>query len=174
MNTVWRLVHPRYADPRQAFSGAGARRYGGRWNLPGVAVVYTSEHLSLAVLELLVHFGAEGLKRVYCAFPVEIPADLAVTHLEIEALPPSWREYPPPVEVQRLGTDWAQRGDTAVLVVPSVLVPEERNVLLNPNHPDFARLRIGPARAFALDPRLLQSTGRDAGRFGHFRPIDVT
>ena len=152
MKKAWRLVKGKRAA--DAFSGEGARLAGGRWNLPGTAVVYLSEHLSLAVLELFVHLPNAARHIAFASFEVTIPTDIAVKVLPAEDLPAVWREEPPPEEIQRIGTDWAQKGETLLLSVPSAIVPNERNVLVNPDHPDFKRISVSSEQAFSFDPRM--------------------
>jgi RES domain-containing protein len=145
----WRLVRRERAG--DAFSGEGARLFGGRWNSPGTAVVYTSDTLSLAALETLVHINPQ-LPLDYVAFPVEFEDALVES---LEELPSGWKNHPPPPAAQQVGNAWAKSARSAVLAVPSVLVPVQRNFLLNPAHPDFRRIRIGAAKPFAFDSRLL-------------------
>ena len=83
-----------------------------------------------------------------------IPDAVAITTLDVSELPRDWQAYPAPDPVTALGAAWIERGETAVLAVPSVVVPTESNYLLNPRHRDFSRIQIGSAHAFALDPRL--------------------
>lgn len=149
--SAWRLVKRRFA--KQAFDGEGARRFGGRWNSPGTRVVYCSESLSLAALELLVNIESSDALGAYTAIPITFP-DAIVRDLDVARLPRHWRDYPPPVELQALGDAWLASLETAVLRVPSVVVEQEHNVLVNPGHPDFSRITIGPAQPFAFDPRL--------------------
>jgi RES domain-containing protein len=149
---AWRLVKARHAD--SAFDGEGARLYGGRWNGVGTRVAYASDSAALAILEVLVHLQASAVLPSYSLVPVEIPAAL-VHPLAPEALPADWRRSPPSPEVRAVGDRWVRAGTSAVLRVPSAIVETEHNLLLNPAHPDFARLRIGEARPFAFDPRLL-------------------
>ena len=84
----------------------------------------------------------------------EIPGSLRVSAIRVEDLPARWRSYPAPDELAALGADWVARGATVALRVPSVVVPSEHNYLLNPSHPDFARVRVGHPRRFSFDPRL--------------------
>ncbi|MGH7230878.1 MAG: RES family NAD+ phosphorylase [Nitrospiraceae bacterium] len=133
---VWRLCSSRHAPA----DGEGARLTGGRWNRPGTAVVYTSATLSLAVLEMLVHVDSDLLPLDLIAVSAEFPSQLAVRTVSKEDLPKNWRAYPAPESTQALGTVWAQSGHTAVLSVPSVFIPEERNYLLNPAHPNFHKI----------------------------------
>lgn len=152
--TAWRLVKTKFLS--SAFDGEGARRYGGRWNSPGVAVVYLAASPALAVLEVLVHLEETGPLGAYSLVPVTFPAEL-VTRLPPETLPPDWADHPAGVETQRLGDAWVAGDDRALLAVPSVVVPEEEILLLNPRHPDAAAVRIGAPRPFRWDRRLLVS-----------------
>ena len=150
--TVWRLASARYGD--HAFDGEGARLYGGRWNHPGTAMVYCSSTLSLATLEYFVHLEPDLAPPDLVAVAADLPAGLDVEALEIEALPANWRSYPAPERLRDLGTGWVRSGRTAVLQVPSSVIPHEMNVLLNPAHPDFAKIQIRAAEPFSFDPRM--------------------
>jgi RES domain-containing protein len=151
MPSAWRLTKTKYLAT--AWDGEGAARAGGRWNSPGVAVVYTSGGLSLALVEVLVHLPAEILPA-YSAVPVEID-DSLVTAVAAGRLPKNWKDSPPPPSTQALGAAWVASGASAALRVPSVIVPGEFNFVLNPAHRDFGRIRIGAPMAFPFDPRLL-------------------
>src|SRR5581483_3145624 len=145
----WRIVDAIRAA--NAFTGEGPRLFGGRWNSPGVAVVYVSESAALAALEVLVH-----LRRM-AALPefVVISCDFDEKLVEaVTDVPANWREYPPPPELQAIGDAWVRSGRSAVLRVPSVIVPGENNYLLNPAHSKFKKIAIGKPERFALDPRL--------------------
>ncbi len=148
--TVWRLCKRRHA----ALDGQGARLAGGRWNSRGTAVVYASETLSLAALELLVHCDAAFLPDDLVAIPIEIPDGLPARRIEAASLARTWRHHPAPESLARLGDAWASDRGSAVLSVPSAVVPGERNFLLNPAHPDFKRIRAGRPEKFSLDARL--------------------
>ncbi|MGH7267329.1 MAG: RES family NAD+ phosphorylase [Candidatus Rokuibacteriota bacterium] len=150
MTRVWRICRRPFA----AFDGEGARQAGGRWNRPGVAVVYTSATLSLAALEYFVHLDPGDAPVDLVVVPADIADDVSRRELAAAALPRNWREYPAPAELADLGTAWVHDGASAVLVVPSAIVPQERNVLFNPAHPDFRRVRIGRPEAFSFDPRM--------------------
>ena len=152
MTRVWRIVARRHA--RRAYSGEGARLYGGRWNAPGVAVVYTAGSLSLAALELFVHLDPEELPEDLVSVAAAIPDDVAIERLHPAALPRHWRQFPAPEAVQKIGTAWAASGRTAVLAVPSAVIPEETNYLLNPAHPQFAAVRMDAPKPFRFDARM--------------------
>lgn len=144
----WRLVP--LPQEIAAFDGEGARRYGGRWNSAGVPMVYASEHESLAVLEVRVHIAMSG---VYKSFSFDFDEGLMRT-LPVQQLPKDWQREPPPVSLQRLGDQWVKAGDSLILAVPSAIVPNELNLLLNPRHPDFTKIDIHTATDLTLDRRL--------------------
>jgi RES domain-containing protein len=147
----WRITKEKHA--KTAFSGEGARIFGGRWNSVGVSMVYCSEHLSLAALETLVHIGPATLKDKFRAYRVRLDQSL-LTSVTENKLPKGWDAQPPASASQRVGDEWIQSARSAVLSVPSVLVPFERTLLLNPKHPDFKKIKITDAGRFVLDPRL--------------------
>ncbi|HEX8297353.1 MAG TPA: RES family NAD+ phosphorylase [Chthoniobacteraceae bacterium] len=147
----WRIV--REARETDAFTGEGARQFGGRWNSAGRAMVYTSEHSSLAALEILVHLTPRPDWR-FKVFRVQFGEDL-VEHIGLEVLAGDWRISPPPASTREIGDRWIREQRSAVLAVPSAIVPVETSYLLNPAHPDFFRIRIDPSQDFAFDPRLL-------------------
>lgn len=149
---VWRVTPIKHAAT--AFSGEGARQYGGRWNSIGTAVVYCSAYLSLAVLETLVHIDQSKLGNRYVYFCVDIPDTLPVSSLTPEQLPSDWQNEPAPFSLMDIGDNWIMLGKTVILVVPSAILPQENNVILNPNHRDFASIQISLPEPLILDPRL--------------------
>lgn len=150
---AFRIVKSRWAAT--AFDGEAARRYGGRWNRVGTRMVYTAGSRSLAALEILVHLEgpARGFSLVRCDFPESLIEVLAAS-----ALPGNWRASPAPPALASIGDAWATRGSSAVLAVPSVITPDERNYLLNPDHPDFAQVTVQPPEPFPYDERLIALT----------------
>jgi RES domain-containing protein len=149
---AFRLVKARHAEA--ALDGEGARRVGGRWNAPGLAMTYCSSSLSLAVLELLVHVEVQNLPEDLIAIELEIPDGLAHARWPPEALPGNWRQESGRGALRALGTQWLKDRRSGVLWVPSVIVPAELNILLNPDHPDVARVKVLGREPFSLDPRL--------------------
>lgn len=118
-------------------------------------MVYTSEHLSLAALELLVHLGVEEEPPGLVAIWADIKEEALGQQLLPGDLPADWRRVTGHLELAQRGDDWFRSHTSPVLSVPSVVVPEERNILLNPEHPDFgALITIGEARSFTFDRRL--------------------
>lgn len=152
MIVVWRLLTARFANT--AFSGEGARLYGGRWNRKGVAMVYTAGSQSLAMLELLVQ--DEPLRARYVMIPASVPKNLKIERVVPEQLPANWRDPAAREQLQTVGTDWIRRGSSAILAVPSSVIPAETNHLLNPQHPSFAKIEIGQEQPFVTDLRLIR------------------
>ena len=150
MPTAYRIVKARHAGT--AFSGEGARIAGGRWNLPGDAVVYASASLALAAIETFIHLGDDALHIRFVHFRIEMPDAVAVQRCRRP--PPGWRAEPPDEASMRYGSTWLRRARTAVLEVPSAIVPPEKNYLLNPRHPEFRRIRIGRPLPLVFDPRM--------------------
>ena len=150
---VYRLVKERFADT--ALDGSGAKVYGGRWNRKGHATLYTSDSIALAALELLVHLHRSEVLNRYRLVTLDLPDD-AILLLDDAGLPVDWREDPAPVSTAAIGTAWLTGGQSLALSVPSVLIPQQRNLLLNPAHGSagtvFATATLQP---FDLDPRLV-------------------
>jgi RES domain-containing protein len=150
---VWRLCQARHQA--SAFSGEGARLFGGRWHFKGQAAVYTASTQSLAALEILAHVDTDLVPNNFVVFAVDIPdQDIAISHVFDSVLPLDWREAYPPLGCQLVGSDWIKQANTAVLMVPSAIIPQENNVILNPAHPDFLKLTIHLPTVFNFDHRL--------------------
>lgn len=151
MATAWRIVKRKHA--KTAFNGEGARLFGGRWNNPGVPMVYTAESRSLAVLEVLVHLDSPDLLTKYVVLEVTI-AEPLIRRVDWQDLPKNWRADPAPSRLRAMGDAWVRQASSAALQVPSAVVPAESLFLLNPRHPEFAKLEIGKPIHFPFDPRL--------------------
>ena len=149
---AWRICQRRYV--KEAFGGKGAFEFGGRWNSPGENVVYCATTLSLAALELFVNLDVIEAPDDLVAIHAEFPNDLLVERWMQNELPHNWRDSPPPKVIRDLGTEWLKSLRTAALLVPSAVIPEDFNLLLNPLHPDFQKLKIGKPRPFRFDPRM--------------------
>jgi RES domain-containing protein len=151
MPEAWRIVKAKHAAT--AFSGNGAAKTGGRWNSRGVPVVYASSTKSLAALETLVHLNPP-VPFNYVAFRLQFD-DTLIENVPLNRLPADWRVEPPPPSTKAIGDAWLWEVRSAVLALPSVIVPGELNYLLNPAHPAFKRISIGKPERFVFDPRLL-------------------
>lgn len=150
---VYRLCARRHVD--DALSGEGARLYGGRWNRAGTPAVYSSEHLSLAVLENLVHLEASQLPPHRVALCVEVPDD-AIEVFPRDALPKNWRARQAQKALVQAGQSWLLAKSALALKVPSAVVPSEHNLVLNPAHPRSSELIERTREEFSFDPRLFR------------------
>ena len=144
----------RIADRRfPIFDGSGARQTGGRWNSPGYAVIYAAETFAGALLEILVHSNLSRLPKTQAVVDITIPDDIAIEVLTSAALP-GWNKTDQ-LASRAFGDQWLQDRRTAVLLVPSVPTGgRERNVLLNPGHPQFAGISASPPQNIVWDARL--------------------
>jgi RES domain-containing protein len=148
----------RIADARHSpESGEGARLYGGRWNSPGRAVIYACETQSGAMLEKLVHTNGRMPKHQVCVI-FEGPDSLAVESREAKDVP-GWAD-PDMIASRRAGDAWLEKAASAVLRVPSVVFDAERNILINPDHTDFRRIRVAGTVPVRWDERLFTETPR--------------
>ena len=147
-------------DEADDLGGKGAQITGGRWNEKGAAVVYAAENRALACLETLVHLAAGGLPFNRYLVEIAIPAPVwAAAQRETPAsLPVGWDAAPASRASISFGTEWLRRGRSAVLLIPSAIVPEECCVLVNPAHPDSAHLRAVKVRRWLYDPRLTRAS----------------
>ncbi len=152
MPRVFRIVKRKHADV--ALEGLGAKRYGGRWNSKGSPVVYGADSIALAALELLVHLRRPEVLAQYVVFHFELVDD-QVLGLSQDALPTDWRDDPPPPSTAEIGDEWVDSAASLALAVPSVVIPQQLNFLLNPAHPGY-RVVVDPAVSFPFeyDPRL--------------------
>jgi RES domain-containing protein len=150
---AWRIFKPKHA--RSAFTGDGARLYGGRWNSRGVPMIYVAGSQSLAALEMLVHLSSAEIMAKYRVCPVEFETTL-VEQLDIATLPAKWRSDPPPQSLKAIGDKWILEARSAILCVPSAVVPDEFNYLINPTHRHFKKLVVGKHLPFKFDPRLIK------------------
>ncbi len=149
---VWRISKHKHAA--NAWTGEGARRFGGRWNSKGTLMVYCASSLSLAALETFVHMELQDAGNLLVAIPALIPTTLKTEEVNLNPLPPKWRNYPAPNALLQTGDDWIQSSQSAVLIVPSIVIPTENNILLNPHHLDFSQIQIGQPQPFVFDPRM--------------------
>ena len=158
MITAWRIA--KHKHQFTGSSGEGARIYGGRWNPIGIPVIYTAESLSLATLEIIVHLEREQLlyKR-FVKIPVTFETSL-VFPLSRKKRPKDWNSLPPSESTQKIGQKWIEQAKHAVLKIPSTVISEEHNFLINPAHPDFSAIEIGKPQRFEFDERLIEKYTR--------------
>lgn len=140
--------------------GEGAYRYGGRWSSPGTRLTYTSEHQSLAMLEYFVHLDAADAPADLVLVTAEVPNDLPRQRVAVDDLPSNWRRSPAPAELARIGDEFVRKAAHCVLTVPSALVPNENNWLLNPQHHGFERVVVSRIEPLIYDERMFGASGR--------------
>lgn len=146
MREVYRLVRAERAQ--DALSGEGARLYGGRWNAPGTAVVYASESRALAVLEAFVHVSLEARTMHFLLYAITLPRRARLQHHDAARAPRGFASS------QEFGRAWLAESRALALVVPSVIVHQEMNYVLNVRHPQFAQVRVREHEPFSFDERL--------------------
>lgn len=145
---VYRIVLNQYSQTLKA-SGRAAR-----WNPDKVEMIYTSANRSLSCLENVVHRGKAGLMSLFCVLTIEIPKAVSIRKTNLEELTKNWKNYDQLYFTQNLGKKWIDTGETAVLQVPSAIIEEEANYLINPNHPDFTKIKIIKTEPFIFDNRI--------------------
>ncbi len=150
---VFRLVREKYALP---LSGKGAAIKGARWNSIGVELIYTAMNRSLAMAEVAVHFTLASLPEDYVMMCLEIPDELPMKRLKIEDLPPDWRQFPHPISTQKLGDDFVFENKHLGLIIPSVVVQGDYNLLINPKHKGFGQIKLKEMVQFPFDSRIFK------------------
>ena len=146
---VFRLTNGEFIND---LSGTGAKLYGGRWNSAGLPALYTTEHISLAVLEILVHIKSYRHPLDYHLISIELPENASVVSIDHQKLKKNWKddaEYP-----QVIGDEFLKAGQSLVLKVPSAIIDTENNFIINPAHPDARKIKIRSSKNFIFDKRL--------------------
>jgi len=149
----WRICRRRYAA--ESGSGEGARLYGGRWNSRGVRVVYTSTSLALAALETFVNLEPNLRPQDLVSIAGEVPHGVEILKVALESLPANWNRSREEV-LRKVGDAWVREGLTVSLLVPSAAIRGEWNLLLNPAHREFAKLKFEAPEAFEFDLRMFR------------------
>jgi RES domain-containing protein len=147
---LWRIARRPHALDRL---GTGARQNGGRWNFPGTPVIYAGSAVGVAALETFVHL-AGVVPPDLVLVRVALPDNYSSEHPALRELPADWNAVPTAPGSMQFGTTWARENRSLVLYVPSALVREERNAVLNPGHPEFAAVDLVIERDFHYDPRM--------------------
>ncbi|WP_461453256.1 RES family NAD+ phosphorylase [Mucilaginibacter sp.] len=135
-------------------SGAGARLYGGRWSSVGKPMVYLASTRSLAVLEVLVHLSPTMFPDSFCIAEIKVPDD-SIKELAINNIPANWQDILPSIELKKIGDDFLKQQEGLLLKVPSAIVAEEFNYLLNPLHPAMSKVKLVKQLPFNFDQRLV-------------------
>ena len=149
---VFRLVREQFA---QTLSGKGAAINGARWNSQGVEMIYTAINRSLAMAEVAVHFSIATMPKNYMMVTIDIPDDIEIKTLNAEHLPANWNQFPHPTTTQKIGNLFITENTNCCLKVPSVVTQGDFNILINPQHEEFARVRIINIEQFPFDQRMI-------------------
>ena len=157
MTTVFRILRRPFA--KSPLDGEGGYRFGGRWSSPGTRLAYTSEHLSLAMLEYFVHLDPADPPKDLRVVSAEIPDGVSRVRLAARELPANWRQTSASPALARFGDELVRRRQAAILMVPSVVAPSEFNWLINRRHPEFRRIRLGKLESFRYDARIVGPEG---------------
>lgn len=149
--TVYRIAACKYIKD---LSGEGAFRYGARWNSPGTRMLYTAESSALAMLEALAHITMLPLLQPYCMVRLLVPDSVEI--LDMKTLPENWNAMPAPDTLNRMGNEFVAAGKALALKVPSVLVPDNFNFLINPTHSRFSEIKVIAITNISFDQRLIK------------------
>lgn len=153
----YRICQAAYAaTAADMIAGTGGLHSSGRWHSAGKRIVYVSQNLSLAAHEILVHYPKRKRALKFVMSDIEIPDTLVMTlaAFGVTTLPAGWDSQPPRYGSQAIGDSWLAATASAVLAVPSIIIPGELNYLLNPDHPDFGAIKATDPKPFSFDPRL--------------------
>jgi RES domain-containing protein len=150
---LFRIARAKY---KPVLSGKGAAAFGARWNSEGIEMIYTALNRSLAVVEVAVHLTWATVPADYTMLTIEVPNDIAIDEILPSQLPPDWNQLRHPKSCKEVGDRFVADGKFCLLRVPSVVVPGEYNLLINPTHPDFARVEVIRIEPFTFDQRLLR------------------
>lgn len=140
----------------QDLSGEGARLYGGRWNKRGSSVLYTASSRALATVEYLVHLPMAIAPKDLCIVELSIPEHIECQQINMADLPEDWMSHPAPLALMDMGEAWLKSASTLLLKVPSAVVKNEWNILVNPKHPQFDQIQVGEIESYQFDKRLLK------------------
>lgn len=149
---IWRIAQRKYALERLC---AGSALYGGRWNPVALPALYCGASIAICALEKFVHVGSAPLPPLVLV-AVDIPDHSNIFTPAMTELPSDWNELPTSVSAQILGREWLERGEALAMRVPSAVLPEESNVILNPRHPDFQHVELTVIRPFSFDQRMFK------------------
>lgn len=150
---IFRLSRKQFAS---VLSGKGAAIKGARWNSVGVELIYTAMNRSLAMAEVAVHFSLATLPKDFMMITIFIPDNISLLKLNVEDLPKSWNAFPHPDSTQKIGDQFVYENKFCVLQIPSVVTKGDYNLLLNPYHKDFKKIKIISAERVPFDKRIFK------------------
>ncbi len=148
---VYRLCNPEFAGD---LSGEGAFLYGGRWNFKGERMLYTATNASLSLLETLGHLADFPSRMPLCLLTIEIDLD-GIFEPSVSEFPPNWNEYPAPSQIRIVGSEFLQKAEFPAMMVPSVMMPKDLNLLIHPGHPGIRNIQIISKEEFSPQKRIL-------------------
>jgi RES domain-containing protein len=159
---LWRII--KESNLENAFSGEGAKAFGGRWNHEGTTVVYCSDSLALAEMELFIHVQRPDkfrpLKSIKLfSIEIRVPLSVSIEEVKYDTIPEAWKEMPAADETKNIGSDWAHECRSLLLKVPALVVPSGDNYLINPLHKEFKKLKFSKPKEFIFDKRLWRAVG---------------
>jgi RES domain-containing protein len=150
---VFRLSREKYAEP---LSGKGAALKGARWNSVGVDLIYTASNRSLAMAEVAVHLTLATIPDDYVILTIYLPDDISIQKLNTTDLPANWNSFPHPISTQAIGDRFSAENKYCVLQIPSAVTQGDHNLLINPNHPEFSKIKIVEIKKFPFDRRIFR------------------
>ena len=140
----------------KVLSGKGASISGGRWNSPGIEIIYTASNRSLAMAEIAVHFSLATLPAGYMMMTIYVPDSVSIAEVDSKTLPEGWNQFPPIKQTQVIGDQFITEGNICLLKVPSAVTQGDFNFLINPRHPEFRKIKITGYDPFPFDRRLFK------------------
>ena len=150
---VFRLVREKYAIP---LSGKGAALKGARWNSTGIELIYTANNRSLAMAEVAVHLTLATLPEDYVIITIKIPDNLVLKKVSVSQLPKNWKDFPHPSSTQSLGDNFFNENKYLAMMIPSVITKGDFNILINPKHKDFKKIKVTKIEPFPFDKRIFK------------------
>ncbi len=146
---VYRIVLEKYAS----LHASGIE---GRWNSSGIKVIYTAQSRALACLENVVHRSGEGLNNLFRTLIIDIPSSERIEKIQLKDLPKNWQQFNKEHLCRQIGDDWFYRQESLVLQVPSVIIPNEYNYIINAQHKNFKKVKLKLIEPFIFDTRIKQ------------------
>lgn len=150
---AFRLSREKFAS---TLSGKGAALKGARWNSPGTELIYTASNRSLAMAEVAVHFTLATLPEDYMMITIFIPDEILIQKLNVQDLPLDWNAFPPPSTIQAIGDKFCADNKFSILQIPSAVTQGDFNLLINPKHAEFKRIKIISKEKFPFDKRIFK------------------
>jgi RES domain-containing protein len=150
---IYRLSGKRWASD---LSGKGAAIKGARWNSPGTEIVYTAANRSLAMAEVVVHYSLETIPKDYMMVTIFVPDDIPYQTIWEKDLPAGWNSFPYFHSTKIIGDSFIKENEFCLLKIPSVVTKGDFNILINPFHPEFTRIKITNIEPFYFDHRFFK------------------